>query len=236
MAAEAVEARLAELAAEHALEPRAVEAISRLLTLVATDPTAPTTVRQLREAVDVHVADSLSGLEVPAVRAAERIADLGAGAGFPGLVLAAALPAADVALVESVGKKCTFMARAIDAIGATNAEVVCERAEEWHDGLGTQDVITVRAVAPLSVLAEYAAPLLRLGGTLVGWKAARDPTEEDAAARAAEELGLGPAEIVPVTPWPGVTERHLYLYSKLMETPERFPRRAGMARKRPLGA
>lgn len=236
MAADAVEARLAQLAAEYALEPRAVEAISRLLALVATDPAAPTTVRQLREAVDVHVADSLSGLEVPAVRAAERIADLGAGAGFPGLVLAAALPATDVSLVESVGKKCTFMARAIEESSMANADVVCERAEEWHDGLGTQDVVTVRAVAPLGVLAEYAAPLLRMGGTLVAWKGARDPPEEEAAGLAAAELGLEVGDVVQVRPWPGVAERHLYLYSKVRETPSRFPRRAGMARKRPLGA
>ena len=210
-------------------------ACARLLELLAEDDAAPTTVRGPREAVDVHIADSLSGLEVPAVREARRIADLGAGAGFPGLVLAAALPDARVALVESVGKKCAFLERAIEVAGIDRAMVVCARAEEWPAGIAMHDVVTARALAPLAVLAEYAAPLLRVGGTLVAWKGARDPAEEAAAASAATELGLEPGEIVRVKPWKGVDQRHLYLYSKVTETPRRFPRRAGMARKRPLG-
>ena len=228
-------ARLSDLVAAHHLPGEAASALKALLDLVAADDTAPTTVREPRQAVDVHVADSLSGLEVTAIRDAARIADLGAGAGFPGLVLAAALPRAQVALVESVGKKCAFMTRAIEASALANAAVVCARAEEWTDGIGANDVITARALAPLSVLAEYAAPLLRLGGTLVAWKGAREAAEEAAAAAAAAELGLGEAEIVAVKPWRGIERRHLYLYSKVTETPSRYPRRAGMARKRPLG-
>ena len=227
--------RLAELAARYGLPAAAAEQIGRLLAFVARDDTAPTTVRAPREAVDVHVADSLSGLEVPAVRAARRIADLGAGAGFPGLVLAAALPEARIALVESVGKKCAFMQRAIDHAALPNAVVVCARAEEWPAGAAMHDVVTARALAPLAVLAEYAAPLLRVGGTLVAWKGARDPAAKASAAGAATALGLEVGEIVQVRPWEGVDQRHLYLYSKVTETPVRFPRRAGMARKRPLG-
>src|SRR5207244_4805958 len=98
--------------------------------------TAPTTVGSQAEALDVHIADSLSGLEVPAVREARRIADLGAGAGFPGLVLAAALPDAHVALVESAGRKCAWLERAIAAMGLVNAQAVNVRAEAWPEGLG----------------------------------------------------------------------------------------------------
>jgi 16S rRNA (guanine527-N7)-methyltransferase len=228
-------ARLADLVAAHHLPGTAATAMKALLDLVATDETAPTTVRAPRQAVDVHIADSLTGLEVPAIREAARIADLGAGAGFPGLVLAAALPRARVALVESVGKKCAFMERAIEAAGLPNADVVCARAEDWREGIGTNDVVTARALAPLAVLAEYAAPLLRVGGTLVAWKGARDEAEEGAAAAAAAELGLAEPEIVRVQPRKGMERRTLYLYFKVTETPDRYPRRAGMARKRPLG-
>jgi len=231
-----VDRRLAELAEAYELPPGAVPALRSVLDLVAADETAPTTVRDPERGVDVHVADSLTGLEVPALRDARRIADLGAGAGFPGLVLAAALPGARVALVESVGRKCAFLHRAITAAGLANAEVVCARAEAWRDGLGTCDAVTARAVAPLAVLAEYAAPLLREGGVLVAWKGARDAAEEADGAAAAGQLGLEVGEIRRVEPFAEAERRHLYVYSKVGPTPARFPRREGMARKRPLKA
>jgi len=230
----AVERRLAELAAQYALPDEAPAQLAALLELVAEDDTAPTTVRDPGRGVDAHVADSLTGLEVEALRGARRIADLGAGAGFPGLVLAAALPGSHLVLVESLGRKCAFLERAIERMGLPNAEVVCARAEEWRDGIGTVDVVTVRAVATLNVLAEYAAPLLVHGGRLVAYKGVRDEAEEADAAAAAAELGLQPAEIRPVDPFPGADHRHLYVYLKVAETPSRYPRRAGMARKRPL--
>lgn len=221
--------RLGELAATYGFEP---EPLRRVLEMIASDETAPTSVRDPSRAVDVHVADSLSGLEIEAVREAATIGDLGAGAGFPGLALAAALPEATVSLVESVRRKCAFMERAIEASGLRNARVVCARAEEWE---AVNDVVTARALAPLAVIAEYAAPLLRLGGVLVAWKGAWDPEEEADGAAAASELGLDVAEIRKVRPFAGAEHRHLYVYSKVRETPPRFPRRAGMARKRPLG-
>ena len=226
--------RLAALAAQYGLQERAVEALSALLELVATDDTAPTTVRDPTAAVDVHVADSLAGLEVASLAAAGRIADLGAGAGFPGLVLAAALPGAAVTLVESVGRKCAFLERAIGAAGLENAEVANARAEEWQAGMGACDAVTARALAPLGVLCEYAAPLLRTGGALVAYKGARDEAEEADAERAAAVLGLERREIRPVRPFAGAEHRTLYVYSKVGEAPSRFPRRPGMARKRPL--
>jgi 16S rRNA (guanine527-N7)-methyltransferase len=231
-----VNGRFEELGGQYALPSGAVPALRALLDIVASDDTAPTTVRDPVRAVDVHVADSLSGLDIPALRKARRIADLGAGAGFPGLVLAAALPDARVALVESLGKKCAFLQRAIAAAGLPNAEVVCARAEAWPEGIGTCDAVTARAVAPLAVLAEYAAPLLRDGGVLVAWKGARDAAEEADGAAAADELGLAVGEVRLVRPFPDAERRHLHLYSKVRPTPARFPRREGMARKRPLRA
>jgi 16S rRNA (guanine527-N7)-methyltransferase len=205
-----------------------------MLELVAADGTAPTTVTDPTAGVDAHVADSLAGLEVEALRRALRIADLGAGAGFPGLVLAAALPEARIALVESANRKCAFLERAAEAAGLQNVEVVCARAEAWSDGIGTCDAVTVRAVAPLNVLVEYAAPLLTAGGTLVAWKGRRDAEEEASGAAAAEILGLEPVEVRPVAPFRGADHRHLHVYSKVRETPSRYPRRPGMARKRPV--
>jgi 16S rRNA (guanine527-N7)-methyltransferase len=226
-------ARLRATLDTHAVDvPDAAERLSRLLELLESDPTAPTTVTAPAEGVDVHITDSLEALALPAVRAAGRIADLGTGAGFPGLPLAVALPDAHVDLVESLGRKCAFLERAVSAAATPNAAVVCARAEVW--GARDVDVVTVRAVAPLAVLVEYAAPLLREGGTLVAWKGVRDADEEAGGAAAAEVVGLEPAEIVELRPRPGADHRTLHLYSKVRETPDRFPRRAGMARKRPL--
>jgi 16S rRNA (guanine527-N7)-methyltransferase len=227
---------LDDLAARLALPTGAAASLDALLKVVATDEEAPTTVTAPVEAARVHVQDSLDGLQAAAVREAAAIADLGAGAGFPGLVLAVALPRAHVTLVESAGRKCAFMRRAAEAAGISNADVVHARAEEWVQGLAAQDVVTARALAPLTTLVEYAAPLLRVGGTLVAWKGRRDPAEEADGAAAADETGLSEAEIVRIPPREGADERHLYLYSKVRDTPDRYPRRPGIARKRPIQA
>lgn len=171
------------------------------------------------------------------MRQAARIADIGAGAGFPGLALAAALPDTNVDLIESTARKCEVIARLATTAQIPNATAVPARAEEWagSDGAQAYDVVTARALASLPVLAEYAAPLLKLGGSLVAWKGARDLDEEKAAAAAVEILGLEPQPPLPVRPFKGSRERNLYLYTKTTATPARFPRRPGMATKRPLG-
>jgi len=224
------------LVERYALPDSAGGQLAALLDALAADPHAPTTVREPERAVATHVADSLVALELPDVRASTAIADLGAGAGFPGLPLAVALPNARVALVESVARKCAFIEAAAAAAGLRNAQVVMDRAESWRDGIGTRDLVTARAVAPLAVLAEYAAPLLRERGVLVAWKGRRDAREERDGAAAAAELGLAIEEIRPVHPYPGADHRHLHVLRKVAPTPDRFPRRPGMARKRPLGA
>lgn len=228
--------RLEQLARAHDLPAGAAPRLDLLLELFATDPQAPTTVVKPREGADVHIADSLVALELDAVRHATRIADLGAGAGVPGLVLALALPDAEVSLVESVGKKCDFMARVAQAMGLANATPVPRRAEDWPDGLGVHDLVTARALAPLTALVEYAAPLLAEGGHLCAWKGARDEREEADGAAAAATTGMRLVEVRRVTPWPRVEVRHLHVFCKIAPTPARFPRRPGMARKRPIVA
>ena len=228
--------RLAALAERFDLPVEAVPALELLLEIVATDPTAPTTITEPAAAVDQHVADALVALELDPVRRAGVIADLGSGGGFPGLVLAAALPASRVVLVEASAKKCAFLLRTAEAMGLRNVDVVASRAEEWSAGIGRCELVTARAVAPLGVLVEYAAPLLVEGGTLVAWKGRRDLAEEADAVAAADATGLAPAAVHLVRPWDGAEHLHLHLYVKVGRTPNRFPRRAGMARKRPLRA
>jgi 16S rRNA (guanine527-N7)-methyltransferase len=228
--------RLAALAARFDLPETAAPALDALLVMIATDPTAPTKLTDPDVAVDAHVADALVALELDRVRRARRIADLGSGAGFPGLVLAAALPTARVALVESSARKCAFLARAADAMSLSNVEVVPARAESWSVGIEQCDLVTARAVAPLAVLVEYAAPLLVADGALVAWKGRRDRAEEADGDAAAAATGLALQQARPVRPWDGAKHLHLYLYVKVGSTPNRYPRRPGMACKRPLRA
>jgi 16S rRNA (guanine527-N7)-methyltransferase len=231
-----VAARLGELASRYGLPAGAVEQLGMLLELVAAEPSAITSVRSPAAAVDVHIADSLVALELDAVRSARRIADLGSGGGFPGLVLAVALPEARVALVESVARKCAFIGRAAESLGLRNVEVVGSRAEAWPAGLGAHDLVTARALASLPVLVEYAAPLLEVGRHLVAWKGRVEPGEIADGAAAAEALGMSEPVATPVVPFSGARERYLYLSWKVRQTPPDYPRRPGMARKRPIQA
>jgi len=210
--------------------------LEKLLEALEREPAAPTTVRSGLPALRTHIADSLAGLEVEEIRGAHAIADIGAGAGFPGLALAAALPTTRVDLIESVHRKAEAIERLAAAAALTNAHTVAMRSEQWasHNGRNAYDAVTSRAVGPLPVLLEYGAPLLRSGGTLVAWKGGRDHDDEAAAAVAARILGMQRRLLQPVTPYEGSRERHLHVYLKVRDTPERFPRRAGMAAKRPL--
>ncbi len=219
------------------LPPGAREALAKVVELLETVPDAPSAVRDRDEAWRVHVADSLTGLEFSELAEARRIADVGSGAGFPGLVLAVALPEAEVDLIESVRRKCEFIAAALAAASIERGRVVCERSETWARGEGREayDAVTARAVGRLSTLAELASPLLREGGALVAWKGRRDPEEEAELERASERLAMSPVEIRHVGPYAGSRHRHLHLIRKSGATPGELPRRPGVAKKRPMG-
>ena len=185
----------------------------------------------------VHVVDSFTGLEVPELREARRIADVGAGAGFPGLALAVALPAAQVDLIESVGRKCEFMRRAIEAADIPNATVLNTRSEDLAAGEEREayDAVTARAVGRLSTLAELASPLLKPNGVLVAWKGKRDADEEQQLHNAAESLAMRPEAILDVGDRAGSEHRHLHIIRKTGPTPPNLPRNPGIAKKRPKG-
>lgn len=227
-------ATLSSLGRRYGLGAEQVARLAKLLDYLATDELAPTTVTEPAQAVDVHLADSLAALELAALRDASSIVDIGAGAGFPGLALAIALADCRLTLVDGNGRKCEFIARMAAAVGIENAAAVCARAEEWPEGIGAHDAALARAVGPQPVVLEYAAPLLRVGGTLVDWRGRRDREEEERSLRACDELGLELVRIERVQPFPRARDRHLHTFLKKAETPERFPRRVGMARKRPL--
>lgn len=235
MTREGADAGLQQLAERYELSELALERLGTLLDGLTGDPRAPTTVRDRHEALDAHLADSLVALELEQVRATGRVADIGSGAGLPGLALASALEESSFWLLESQASKCSFIAALGARAAIGNARVVCSRAEEWGEGFELQDLVVCRAVAAQPVVLEYASPLLRQGGCLVEWRGARSQEEESSAARAAEQLGLSLVAIHHVQPFAAARDRHLHVFEKTEPTPPGFPRRAGLARKRPLG-
>ena len=188
------------------------------------------------EVARLHLLDALSALPLLDTLAPVRALDLGSGGGVPGIVLALARPDVSWTLVDSVGKKADAMRGFVEALGVTNASVVAQRAEILgRDARHREqfDLVAARACAPLPVLAEYALPLVRLGGALVAWKGPVDETELRAGRAAAAELG-GAVEIV-ATGIDALGDHQFVLVRKVSTTPDRYPRRPGTPAKRPLG-
>jgi 16S rRNA (guanine527-N7)-methyltransferase len=214
------------------LAPPTTARLIALLDRIAVDPQNLTATTGTWDAVDRHLADSLAGLTLPALLGPARVVDIGSGAGFPGLALAIAAPQLDVTLIESERRKVQWLERA--SADLTNVRPMHGRSEEVARGAREQwEVATVRAVAEPPAALELAAPLLATGGWAVLWTGQRDHMLERRTEAAAKELGFGRADVRSVPAVPGA-ERHLLVYRKLRPTPERFPRRAGRATKRPL--
>jgi len=199
-----------------------------------------TGLRSREEIIEKLLGDSLAMLDVPQVRerAGAGWLDLGAGAGIPGIPLAVALPAVGLTLLEAAARKCQFLEAAVAPAGiGSRARVVCARSESYAaapPGRDGASVVLARAVAPLPVLVELAAPLLAPGGILLASKTAAAADEEGAAAEAAAGLcGLRPGPVVRMVRSP-LSQAVCAVYEKIGPTPVRFPRREGVAAKRPL--
>jgi 16S rRNA (guanine527-N7)-methyltransferase len=185
-----------------------------------------------------HVLDSLSCfLHEPLLRAG-RLADVGSGGGLPGIPIKIMKPDLTATLVEATGKKASFLRYALDSLSLGGAEVANTRVEDL--GLahrGAYEVVTSRAVARLSVVAEYCVPLLESGGWAIAMKGRLEQDELSEGRRAVDTLGARVAGItkVPMLSEVGEKERNLVILEKIRETPARYPRRPGVVAKRPLG-
>jgi 16S rRNA (guanine527-N7)-methyltransferase len=188
-----------------------------------------------------HVLDSLSCFLHEPLLHAKRLADVGSGGGLPGIPINIVKPDLATTLVESTGKKARFLQHAIDTLSLDSTDVANSRAEDiarMQAHRGTYDVATSRAVARLSVVAEYSVPLLKVGGWVISMKSGLEREELSEGRRAAEALGARVAEIirVPMLQEIGEKERNLVILEKTRKTPAQYPRRPGMAAKKPLGA
>jgi 16S rRNA (guanine527-N7)-methyltransferase len=195
-----------------------------------------TGIREPAAVATAHVVDSLSGVAVLRERGVDRFIDLGSGGGYPGLPIAAALPAARALLLEPVGKKAAFLSTVVTATGLDGTvEAAPVRAEALAaDGRhrGRWPGVTVRAVASLADLVELAFPLLEPGGTLVAWKRGDLDGELVAAERAIDALRGGSLEIRPVAV-DGLDRHRLVVATSRGRVPAAYPRDPGARKRRP---
>ena len=184
------------------------------------------------EALARHYLDSLTGSEYLPQNA--RVIDVGTGAGFPGIPLCLLRPDLEMTLLDAQQKRVSFLQEAISVLGL-RAHAVHARAEDFARlEKETYDVAVSRAVASMPVLAEWLLPFVKVGGCCVLWKGPSAETEMEDAERVAPLLGGGEIRLVDA-PVPGRDWRHmLAIIEKKENTPARFPRKAGMALKRPL--
>ena len=236
VALHALDAGLVALDLELAPDARAaIEGHARLL-LAWTASINLTAIRDPEAVATAHVVDSLTAVDALRARGIDRFLDLGSGGGYPGLPLAAALPAERTLLVDPIAKKVRFLDTVIAATGLSDrVEAAAVRAEALAADprhRGRWPAVTARAVAPLAELVELSFPLLAPGGVLVAWKRGDLADEVAAAQRAMTALGGGTIEGEPVLV-PGLEGHVLVVVTRRGRVPDAYPRDPGARRRRP---
>ena len=197
-----------------------------------------TAVRDRDEALQKHIADSLSCDFMEEYEAAENVIDIGTGAGFPGVPLAIVSPDKKFTLVDSLNKRLRIIDELTGELGIKNVTTVHGRAEDVgksKEHREQYDICVSRAVASLDVLCEWCLPLVKKGGYFVAYKGENVSRETEEAAKAIKLLGGKIAEIRKVqTEEESISGHVLVMIKKVKNTPSKYPRQAGQARKNPL--
>lgn len=167
-----------------------------------------------------------------------RVLDLGTGAGFPGIPLAQVQPGWSFVLLDSLKKRLDFLDRAIESLGLTNVSTLHARGEDAgqsREHRETYDLVVSRAVASLPVLLELCTPLVKVGGHFVAYKSGEAEVELEESAKALRKLEVKLEHVFPLELPLDLGDRKLLIFKKVRSTPPKYPRRAGLPNKRPLG-
>ena len=186
-----------------------------------------------------HFVDSFTCLDVGLWPEGCRAVDVGTGAGFPGIPLAILRPDMSWVLIEALRKRVAFVKEAAAELGLTQVHCLHVRAEDLgRDPAAREsfDVAVARAVSRLPVLLEYCVPLVKVGGGFIAMKGPEGEEEMAEAQTAAKTLGVKAAALKRLELPGGGGRRTLIWYQKVHPTPSAYPRRAGIAQKRPLGS
>ena len=160
-----------------------------------------------------------------------KVLDVGSGAGFPGIVIAILNPNLKITLLDSLNKRINFLSELIKILNLKNVEAVHCRIEDYNKK-EEYDVVTARAVANLSTLAEYLIPFLKIGGNAVIYKGADIFEELESAQEAISVLGAQISEIQRYNY--ENNSRALIILRKIRKTPGIYPRKGNLPRKKPL--
>ena len=196
-----------------------------------------TGITEYQEVVEKHFLDSLSIVKVMDMDQAERVIDIGTGAGFPGIPLKIAFPKLDIVLLDSLNKRIRFLDHVIEELGLEGIRTIHGRAEDYaRDGKYRErfDLCVSRAVANLSSLSEYCLPYVKVGGRFVSYKSGDIEEEVNDASKAIALLG-GKKERIEKFQLPDTDiQRSFVVIRKTKNTQKRYPRKAGMPTKEPL--
>ncbi len=224
---------LPQLGVSTEIIPR-LETFSRLL-LEKNQVMNLTAITEPDQVATLHLLDSLSLLSL-ADFTGKTVVDVGTGAGFPGVPLAAALPSAHVTLLDSLNKRINFLRESCAALGLQNVDFVHARAEEFAAGRRESfDFAVSRAVAALPVLCELCLPLVKVGGQFLAMKSVECGQELADAERAIRLLGGRLRKTVDYTiPTTQIVHR-VVVIEKVSPTSKKYPRRFAQIKKQPLG-
>ena len=190
-----------------------------------------TAITQPAQVAKLHLLDSLSLLTLADLKG-KRVIDVGCGAGFPGVVLKIACPEAKLTLLDSLGKRMTWLASVLPTL-QVDAQYITARAEEAVQNRREQyDVATSRAVARLNILLELTAPYVKVGGVVLAMKGTAAEEELEEAQKAIRVLGLK-TEGVHQFPIDG-TAHTVIVLRKVAPTPPQYPRRYAKIKQSPL--
>ena len=187
-----------------------------------------TAITEPEAVIKKHFCDSLLPLSLPHLTEGRCCVDVGSGAGFPGIPIGIMRPDLQITLLDSLGKRVEFLSMICRELSLENCRAVKSRAEDAKEYRESFDVAFSRGVARLSVLSEYCLPLVKKGGVMIALKSLSARDEAAEATHAAEVLG---GRICGVF---GGEERNAVVIEKVLPTPEKYPRRAGIPEKRPL--
>ena len=197
-----------------------------------------TAITEKNEVIDKHFIDSISLKKAMDVTNPVKVLDLGTGAGFPGIPLKIAYPNLQVTLLDSLNKRIKFLQEVIEELSLEEIDAIHGRAEDYAKQSGYReqfDICVSRAVANLATLSEYCLPYVKQGGCFISYKSGAVQEELEQSKKAIKELGGRVKEVIPFVLPDTDIERTFVVIEKVKQTPRKYPRKAGLPSKEPIG-